>query len=68
VADGLGPGGVDGGQGQGQPGRRGGGGLGGGMDLAGAEREDHPAGPARGAEPGGGAGEDQAGLLAVPGQ
>ncbi len=68
MPDGLGAQGVDGGQGEREPGGRGDGGSGRGADPYGRQRQDHRLGPWRAADPGGGVGEDHAVLLAVPRQ
>ncbi|MQA88443.1 MAG: hypothetical protein GEV03_28465 [Streptosporangiales bacterium] len=68
VSDGLGPGGVNGGQGEGEPGGWGDGDLRGRADLGWFEWKDQGVWPGGGTDAGGGVGEDQAGLLAVPGQ
>jgi hypothetical protein len=66
VPDGVGAQGVDGGQGEREPGGRGDGRLGGGADPRGRQWQDRRVGPRGAADPGGGVGEDQAVLLAVP--
>lgn len=68
MADGVGAQGVDGGQGERDPGGRGDGGSGCGADPCGRQRQEHRLGPRGAADPGGGVGEDQAVLLVVPGQ
>ena len=65
LPDGLGPGGVHGGQGDREAGGRGDGGGGGLVDLGGLQRLDEVQGPLAVADAAGGVAEDRAGLLGV---